>query len=181
MKIIALTGYKRSGKDTVGDAIMALATERKESAVKLKFADPLREAVEKLTGCEPERVKGLPIWYGLTGRELMIALGNGVRSLREDFFATLLANRLERFESAGIEWAVITDLRFVNEAFMLVDRFDHVRIVRLDNPLAPHDPNDPAEREIDKIPVHLALRNVPGSTDPRDLARIIMRQFKTEV
>lgn len=177
MKIVALTGYKRSGKDTVGDAILALATERKEPAVKTKFADPLREAVEKLTGYDAESVKNVPVWYGLTGRELMIALGSGVRSLREDFFASLMATRLETFESRGIEWAVITDLRFVNEAFTLVERFDHVLIVRLDNPLTSHDTNDPAEREIDKIPVHFALRNVPGVTDPRDLARIIVQQF----
>lgn len=116
MKLIALTGLPRSGKDTVAERLV-----KKYGYARRAFAEPLKAAAAILLGREVWEMEGqhgfdreaiLPEW-GFTTRWFLQMFGT--ECLREqiqyDFWLRRLGNSI-----AGLDRAVITDCRFENEA-----------------------------------------------------------------
>lgn len=115
MKLIALTGLPRSGKDTVAEHLVA-----RHSFVRRAFATPLKAAAAILLGREVWEMEGqhgfdreavLPEW-GFTTRWFLQVFGTEAmrHQIRDDFWLVKMRNSL-----AGVERAVITDVRFPNE------------------------------------------------------------------
>lgn len=136
MRLIALFGPKRCGKDTAAtmllDAWHALAENNVEvrdlrlarrsdgedpNAWTVAFADPIRFAAVAIG--LPERAvyddkdRPCPELGGMwTGRDLLVALGEATRSLAPDYFAR---HTIERARDLG-GLVIITDGRRCNEA-----------------------------------------------------------------
>lgn len=127
MRVIAFAGAKGSGKNTAADMVGHLLHARPDGQVRrplelIAFADPMREALAALV---PRAVVGeqknepCPLLGGATGRDLLIALGEGVRAVHANFWAEHLARRLDNIDAtASPRWSVVvavTDLRRANE------------------------------------------------------------------
>lgn len=122
--VIGLTGFAGSGKDTVADILV-----EEHGYVKLAFADPLREMLLILNPHvgSPKPLSKLVEENGWRwvksrfpeARRLMQVLGTDVvrNMIDESFWVKSLARRLE-----GIEKAVISDVRFPDEAELIRER-----------------------------------------------------------
>lgn len=128
MKIIGLTGQKRSGKDTVAGLIeMHTSRPWQKMALRESFAGPIRRAVADMLGwnaTELEEHKELPLprLDGVTPRHMMQTLGTewGRQMILPDLWIRILETKLETaIATGGYDVAVITDVRFPNEAKMI--------------------------------------------------------------
>ena len=121
MRLVALTGLPRSGKDTVAAFLAGHYFNR------LAFAEPLKQAAAILLGRPVGEMNGdngfdreavLPEW-GFTTRDFLRRFGTEAmrNNFGEDFWLKHMRNRL-----TGVHGKyVITDCRFPNEAALVRD------------------------------------------------------------
>lgn len=118
MKLIALTGLPRSGKDTFANVLC-----NDFGYTRRAFATPLKQAAAILLNREVWEMEGmqgfdrealLPEW-GFTTRRFLQWFGTeGMRSFDPDFWIKRMRQSL-----VGLERVVITDCRFPNEIEMV--------------------------------------------------------------
>ena len=115
MKIIGITGQARSGKDTVADII-----ESSTVSAKFAFADPIKDMLFFGLGVDINDSKDNSEFCGVSHRKLMQSLGTewGRNMVSNDIWIEVVKQKLEsyRFHSEGNGLAIITDVRFANEA-----------------------------------------------------------------
>lgn len=149
-RIIGL-GYKqRSGKDTVADHLV-----KNHGFMKMAFAEPLKAAAQTIFGFTHDQLYGDakgevdPFW-GFTPRWALQALGTeGVRkTIREDVWEKSLERKLLSIPSF-VPGVVIVDVRFHNEANMLLRHGAH--LFRVDRPVTwtLHGDTHPSETAMD--------------------------------
>lgn len=126
--IIGLVGNKGSGKDTAADWML------KEffSGTKVAFADPMKEAVAAMLGCDSveamEQEFGkedpIPFLRGVSLRRIYQTLGTewGRKLIHPNLWIKLMDRRIAKMEKAGFDFIVVSDVRFENEAKYLRDR-----------------------------------------------------------
>lgn len=124
-KIVMISGYARSGKDTFASAVIKSA----KNAHRVSFAHELKEVANKtlwMLGLrhidmhnEEDKVK-----Y----RDLLIGIAKTARAAEPEIFARLACRRIEEIRAAGSH-VVITDWRYSNEHEYLCDRFGAQNIV----------------------------------------------------
>jgi len=125
MKILALVGKARSGKNTAAEFLLGEGYEFLES-----FAGPLKEAAQIIFNLTEDEVNGLgydreqPTDWGFSVREILQKLGT--ESIRDVFgqehWVDLMRCRLTELELTPCEGVIITDARFENEV-QLVHEF----------------------------------------------------------
>lgn len=110
-RVIGIAGLAGAGKDTVGDILLHQLPEYKL----VSFAEPIKAMCEIL-GLSHAQLHGHlkeahDDRFGCTPRHIMQTLGTewGRNLIHEDIWLTALENRLPEF-------AIITDVRFQNEA-----------------------------------------------------------------
>jgi len=130
MKIIALTGPKGSGKDTVADIIV----NRYQHVTRVAFADPIKTVVQhifkldKTNNDQYDRIKRSRIeicggnhettWKNVDGRHVVREIGMIMRSYDPSQFTKYVSDQIDKaLKSSKI--FVVTDLRFDNEYIML--------------------------------------------------------------
>jgi hypothetical protein len=143
--VIALSGFKGSGKDTAGDILV-----RNHGFVQYSFADPLKGALSSMFGWNPNLLLGksgpsrqwreqTDEWWSqalgqeITPRTMMQRVGTEVirKKLHNDFW-TLACKRFIENQSSHV---VITDARFRNELDMIRSIGGYtVRVVRGNDP-----------------------------------------------
>lgn len=170
MPIIALTGRKGSGKDTVADVL----AEHFGYATRFKFADPFKNMFRTLLamdGYDPAEIEefieghrkedGIATLGGASPRRAMQTLGTEWRRelnppASSSMWAEMLYRRIGRSLASRI---VITDWRFPEEV-PIVWRLNAVT-VRVERPglalnqLSEHD----SEAHIDDLPVRYIIKN----------------------
>jgi len=115
MTIIALTGYKQSGKSSV-----ARTLQEQFGFTRMAFADPVKWAVQMIYGLSYDQLYGHlkeepDPRYDLTPRFIMQHFGTEVcRHLHPDTWVLNLKRRMDYLP--GQSNVVIDDLRFDNEA-----------------------------------------------------------------
>lgn len=138
--IIAISGYARSGKDTIADILTNIGFQ------KIAFADKLREALYALNPIISfDNISNQPIRYNeivnLIGYERAKTLYPEIRNLLqklstqvgrdildEDIWINLLTSKLTKNNN----W-VITDCRFPNEAEAIKNHGGHIwKVIRPD-------------------------------------------------
>lgn len=121
MRIVAISGKRRSGKSTLGDI---LRDEYGYTPVSL--AEPLKQMCRDHFGLTKDQTDGatketattyfdysLPGRHRwLTAREIMISMGQYYRSVDPDFWVKKLFKQMEQDNSKTY---VVTDVRFKNE------------------------------------------------------------------
>lgn len=143
MKIVALTGPKGSGKDTVADIIC-----RKLKHVKrVAFADPIKAVVQhiflldEIDNYEYDRLKRSRFdvyggdfettWKSIEGRHVVREIGMLMRSYDTSQFTKYVEREIVN-AMGHTEIFVVTDLRFDNEYEML--KFHGAEIVKIARP-----------------------------------------------
>lgn len=123
MKVIGISGFARSGKDTLAQAIESKLTSLGKKVVIKSLAAPLKEMMNPfiqenfdidLFQCTDEE-KALV-------RPLMVAFGGGKRKQTEGRYWTLkMDSEILKAEAAGIEYVIIPDIRYAQYEFDEVD------------------------------------------------------------
>ncbi|RMH11792.1 MAG: hypothetical protein D6698_15905 [Gammaproteobacteria bacterium] len=126
--LIGLTGYKHSGKDTLAKHILS----RVPGGKKYAYADPLKAVCHSLFGWDLERLNNDPEYkesaddpycqmLGMSRRQLLQFIGT--ECFRErvdpDFWVKLTMTKIEQDNP---KYAIISDVRFPNEAHAVWDR-----------------------------------------------------------
>ena len=116
IKLIGLTGKARSGKDTVGDYL----SEHKYETYAM--ASPIKEACRAAFGWTDEHLFGdlkevVDPLYGITPREAMQKMGT---EFGRDMINPKLWELRAKHQIESTEYLVITDLRFDNEALLVL-------------------------------------------------------------
>jgi dephospho-CoA kinase len=110
MLIIGLTGLKRSGKDTVCQFIL----DEHPEARRFAFADALKEMLANATDvpveqAEKDKERWRPVWQRV-GTEIMRHYHG------DDYWLRQLRLKLDQAKAEGVPIAIVTDVRFLNEA-----------------------------------------------------------------
>lgn len=117
--ILAICGYAQAGKDTFGNAVWDLAVQK--NVVKYKFAESLRDSLNCAFGN-----LGLKkdLWTEDFAektklRPLLVEFGRYARAADQDIFARYVVDKIDHDFRAGVNLAIITDLRYLNEDELL--------------------------------------------------------------
>ena len=163
MKLIGITGYARSGKDTIGEILV-----REHHYVRFAFADPIKEMIQAmlemsaddLEACKDEVLQDL----GVTPRHLMQTLGTewGRDTIDKELWINLLKRKIILQADLHPEKnIVVTDVRFPEEAEMIRSLGGSIWKVRRDLP-GLEDCAHESESYIDTYEVDEELINVTG-------------------
>jgi hypothetical protein len=153
--LIAMTGKKRSGKDTVASMIKA-----DYGCEPVAFAGPLKgmikflllaagmteeQADARINGTEAEKEEPLPVLQHKSARFAMQKLGTEWRNfLGKDLWTDIIKSKVQNTDRV-----VLTDMRFLHEAdFVDIYEGSKVRVVR---PGTNTGDTHPSETEMDKI------------------------------
>jgi len=137
--IVALSGWKESGKSTVADYLV-----RTHKFRKLSFAAPLKAEVRRAGFCN---VLAKPTPPHI--RRLLQAWGQARRAEDPDYWIRLMDAELNQ-RSLFDEHFVIDDLRFLNEYNYLHGRGAHmIRIQRMNQR---SEDTDISEHDLDDVP-----------------------------
>jgi hypothetical protein len=140
--LIGITGHAGSGKDTIGEHLVAAHDFRR-----ISFAQPLRAALMAAfeldwTHFEGESKERPVSWIGRSPRQLMQTLGTewGRQCVAQDIWLRVAERRIALGGGTSkVDW-VITDVRFDNEAEFIRRLGGQVwRVLRPDAiPVSPH-------------------------------------------
>jgi hypothetical protein len=158
-KIIALTGAKGCGKDTVADILLDAYSTTDRPFRRIAFADPIKREIMHIFGlktiAEYDAFKRSILVSNSTsvdGRRVVREIGMLMRKYDVNQFVEYVD---ERIASEDAVW-VITDLRFDNELIHLQNL--GAKIVKIDRPLGIIDTHI-TERGFDNSVCNLVLEN----------------------
>lgn len=161
--LIGLSGKAGSGKDTLGDHLIAA-----HGFQRVALADPLKQLAVKANPIIPinggerfpladlvkmfgwDKAKGYP-----EARRFLQHLGQGVRALEEDFWVNAAGRKIDRHLVDGTP-VVLTDVRYANEAKFVESRGV---LIRLERPGMPWTGDHPSETSLDSWPFRTRIVN----------------------
>lgn len=170
-KIILVIGYRRTGKDTLADALINnrdikelypkyLTTLPKlHKPMKIALADQLKEDVKNILGYpiteenKDKKLEVFPHGFNLsdesTNRDILIQHGMNMRKLDPDYWIKIVVNKIDQYPERDI---IITDCRFRNEVqYFKALKDSEVLTVRLFRDSVPIPPLDlPSEHDLDE-------------------------------
>lgn len=158
-RIIGFCGRKYSGKDSAAKAIL----DRYPAAERFAFASEIKRIAQRVYGFTRRQTDGdlkevVDTRWGITPREVMQRIGTEMgRSIHEDTWVRYALDN--EIPSSGADIAVLTDVRFDNEAKAIRARGGTViRIVRPGLPRGPFS-GHPSETGIDLLEVDHEIVN----------------------
>lgn len=177
--LIGLSGYARSGKDSVADVLC-----RDHGFVRVAFADPIREALFALNpilhdGVPTVRVQDVIEKFGWDGykespygfeiRRLLQRMGTevGREIILDEVWVEIALRRVDALIHEG-KSVVITDMRFVNEADFFYGY--GAEVWRVERPGVGPANDHASEVELDGYPFDVVIDN-NGSLE--DLAALV--------
>ena len=164
-RVIAVCGFKRSGKDTVADWLVLNYGYKK-----LKIADPLKQMCKDLFNLSDDQVETdlkdeTDEKWGVSPRQIMQFMGTEVMQYKIQellpnvdrmFWMNKLVMDIDRCQTP----VVISDVRFLHEYRALFDRYKDTFVIRIDNPSASSTSDaHVSENEWLNIPFHATLKN----------------------
>jgi hypothetical protein len=157
-EIIGVTGYMGSGKDTVGDFLVA-----RYGYAKLNLADPLKRMCSEAYGIPLEnfydrilKEEVNPDWEA-SPRTLCRIVGKARRHTNPNYWTQLWVTEAEALLRQG-KRVVCCDIRYPNEGQMIDDFGVHGKMLRIMRPGVVNDGHD-SERHVEAIPVSTEIEN----------------------
>lgn len=135
MKALLLNGPPRSGKDTIGRMLWAMAPDL--GLVCGKFADPIVRFMSAVFSVDMRRddLKDIPdnSLLGKTPREVAIAYSERFCKplFGESYFGGEAVELLKRMETFGQQMVVFTDSGFVSEAIPVLDHLGAANVLKV--------------------------------------------------
>ena len=180
MKLIGLMGYKGAGKDTVADMICNTSVARS-----VTIARPLRDMATSFL----QSFGVIPQWenrewkeavvpeIGVSPRHILETLGTewGRQHVADDIWLKFATHALEVLELNGVQAAVVTDVRFDNEAQMIVDRGGI--LVHIDRPECTPTTHSSSSPLWQKFP-HIRVENNLGKGELYDAVEALIKSMK---
>lgn len=131
VRVILISGCKRSGKDTVANRLIEKITlSENKKCEKISFADPLREICSIAFGFTPDHYGDdlkevvVPEWK-MSPRDALIKVGTELFRKQVDKDIWVKAT-IQRMAKSSADYIFITDVRFHNEMEMVKAAFpDH--------------------------------------------------------
>jgi hypothetical protein len=167
MKLIAICGYKRSGKDTIANYIQRSVCFSNHC----KISSNLKEGCMSMFGFTNEQLEGDlkevkdPFW-NITPREAMQYIGTDVMQYEIQKLIPDIGRRfwIKRFihhiQSNHSNIVIVSDLRFMHEYIELKKHFDtHLYIIKVIRDTINHDDHHISEREWKDIPSDVCICN----------------------
>lgn len=184
LKIIALTGPKGSGKDTVARMI----AEQYDNVRTIAFADPIKKVINDLFDLDPsnnnqyDEFKRTQVTYQLPGylshavhgRDLVREIGMLMRGYDEDQFNQYVVNCI-RYEPDNV-W-IVTDVRFENE-FELMQNLG-AKIIQITHPDCNYD-GHVTERGFADKPVDFTIANDGSLSDLNTETGLVVNNIMKE-
>jgi hypothetical protein len=171
MILLGISAKRRGGKTTLADI---LADEYGWKHYSL--ARELKALAMEHFGLTPEQTDGpfkefIDLRFNKTPREILIAMGGFYRSIDKDYWVKRVKKAILATPQAQTQKAVISDVRFINEADWIKSHSGYV--IRLERAveLTGEPLNDPSEMELDNYSFDIRF---PESTnvDMKDLRAI---------
>lgn len=137
MKILGLTGQAGAGKNYAAQKLRTFLRGRGVSVVEAAYADALRaEITEEIFGAHyswPIGPASPETWrkpYSEAQRWILQHYGSEFRRAQDPYYwVNKMHDRLEDLYFKGVDFAIVTDLRFPNEAQLLQDLAGKVALV----------------------------------------------------
>jgi len=122
VKLIGITGYKGSGKDTIAEYLV-----REKGFKTISFADKLRDVCSDVFNLDMDyftdtqlKEQSLEQYPGWTPRGILIQIGTpGFRTICNDVWINYAMRTIDQHPNT--KW-VIPDIRFANEASHILDK-----------------------------------------------------------
>jgi hypothetical protein len=173
-KIIALCGFKQSGKTTVSNHLVKVY-----GFYCLPFASVLKEMLSVL-GLTHEQIYGdrkevpCDLLGGKTPRGAMQSLGTewGRDCIDADLWVRAWRNKLKELPMNG--WVVVDDLRFPNEAEAIIQEGGKIFLICRDS-VRPEGDLHPSEAFAEKLPFHGGIDSNGSVDDLRNTVDDIMK------
>jgi hypothetical protein len=142
-----------AGKDTMAQALMRQLRDKGKTVAIHRFSAPLKQMAGEYFG-----------WDGTKGNELVTVNGNGYTGGRQllqglgrvfrakvapDYWIKELDKTLTFAESAGVDFVLVPDCRFFNEAYYIEQKGGY--LIKVHRTGYAGD-NDPSETEMDEPP-----------------------------
>ena len=192
MLVIALTGPKGCGKDTVADIIYRTYTQEWYTVGRTAFADPIKQVVQHIFNLNPhgtsqyDLFKRTDIEYQLQGhipstvpgRHVVREIGMLMRKYDEKQFNNYVYNKITSgtFNTKRIE--LVTDMRFDNEYTMLKNDLN-AKIVKIKRPDYHYD-GHVTERGFDDELVDYVINNNGSLIDLQTQTLNMVNKFLQE-
>ena len=176
-KLIAITGKKRHGKNTVANIIAEHLNSLDKPNHIHAFADDLKEAcaamlgvnTQELDGANKEVFRPFIQWYGT----------DYIRKYRgmEDYWINKTAHKIAHTQitDRGMSYSIITDCRFPGEADWV--RRNNGIIIRVFNPRIPDDKNSAHSSEQAEFEVDHTLTNDSTLRDLQILTESYLKEL----
>lgn len=162
-KIIALCGYKRSGKDTVAQYL-----SQTYGYCHLKISDPLKSVVKVLFDFSNDQVETdlkdlVDLRWGISPRMAMQFIGTEVmqhkiQDLLPDIGKTFWVHKIMDAIQHTQGPVVISDLRFLHEYEELQKKYP-IHVIRIERPSLQEICTHISEQEYKRIPYHTRIIN----------------------
>lgn len=192
MLVIALTGPKGSGKDTVADIIHRTYTQEWYTVNRTAFADPIKQVVQHIFQLSPHGVQQydlfkrtdvsytLPghITSSIPGRHIVREIGMLMRNYDEKQFNQYVYNKVTSGSFADKRIELVTDLRFDNEYTMLKNDLG-AKIVKIKRPDYHYDGHI-TERGFDDELVDFVINNNGSLVDLHTQTLQMVERFLQE-
>lgn len=178
--IIAICGYKRSGKDTIAKFIVD-----KYGYEHYKLAAPLKECIQQLFGFTQEEMEGslkeqIHDYWQTSPRILMDYIGthvfqyeiqNVIPDIKRNFWINNLINKSD-IKNNRNKKIVISDLRFEHEYNELMKY--NTLVIKVVNSRVKMADNLSSEKECDNLKEHVTLMNNGSINELHDMIDITM-------
>jgi hypothetical protein len=184
-RFICLNGPKKSGKDTIGNALYAELVWQGIPTVRDKFAAPMKAAIASFLSLdeqlslhyfENQEVKDVPSRYflGMSPRQMLISFSeNWVKpSFGKETFGNLMVHRHEDKDRGVV---IITDCGF-NEELEPFDKTD-IAVIRLKRYGTNFDGDSRGYIDRDDV---LCLDVANEDEEPQEVARDILKKLTKE-
>lgn len=181
MKLIAVTGRARHGKDSFAAPLIDSGL-----FTRVRFADPLKAMLTQLflsAGVDQQTAERMidgdlkevptPILLGKTPRYAMQTLGTEWRNMMgESLWLNIAEQKIRSCAKFGVHGVVVTDMRFPHEA-VLMEKLGATRVRIVGNRATTAESTHASETMIDQLPVDMEIYNYGTLDDLREMTLLV--------